>query len=58
MHTCTDPCIHSEEGVGPDEGLLRGSHGVIQVHTCLQKLCEGDGADVGSQDRHACMYTV
>ena len=44
MHTCTDACTHSNQGVAPDEGLME-MH--IGLHVCMQ-LCKGSRADMGS----------
>ena len=44
MHTCTDVGACSNQGVGPEDGLLRHA----QRFTCLHTTCEGLCSDIVS----------
>ena len=48
MNTCTDACIHSNQGVGAEKEYLTHANEITQGHTYLCRTMHGHGAHIHS----------
>ena len=49
MYTCTDACVHSNQGMCPEVGWLWQPHNAAQRHPCFHQTMHRGGADMGSK---------